>query len=124
MRVDLDDAWEVLAEAVQTVMRKAGFAQSYERMKDLTRGTGSPKRRWRHLFSLDLPEEEKNASVSLTPATYIGPARTSFAILQTSCLNSRKRFRASYVLTFRLIFDYINGFKFRGRARRILCMPL
>jgi len=75
MRGDLDDAWEVLAEAVQTVMRKAGYPQSYERMKDLTRGSRITKVEMEAFISgLDLPEEEKTRLLSLTPATYVGLA--------------------------------------------------
>jgi adenylosuccinate lyase len=75
MRADLDDAWEVLAEAVQTVMRKAGYAQSYERMKDLTRGARITREEMEAFISgLDLPEEEKTRLLRLTPATYVGLA--------------------------------------------------
>ena len=75
MRADLDDAWEVLAEAVQTVMRKAGYAQSYERMKELTRGAGITRDEMQAFISgLDLPEEEKKRLLGLTPAAYVGLA--------------------------------------------------
>ncbi len=75
LSADLDNAWEVLAEAVQTVMRKAGFANSYERMKDLTRGTAITKEDMQAFIQgLDLPEEDKNRLLSLTPATYTGLA--------------------------------------------------
>ncbi len=75
IRADLDDAWEVLAEAVQTVMRKAGYAQSYERMKELTRGARITREDMEAFISgLDLPEEEKMRLLGLTPATYVGLA--------------------------------------------------
>jgi len=75
MRADLDDSWEVLAEAVQTVMRKAGYAQSYERMKDLTRGAKITRKEMEAFISgLDLPEEDKKRLLALTPATYVGLA--------------------------------------------------
>jgi len=75
LRADLDDSWEVLAEAVQTIMRKAGYAQSYERMKDLTRGAKITKKEMEAFISgLDLPEEDKKRLLALTPATYVGLA--------------------------------------------------
>jgi adenylosuccinate lyase len=75
LRADLDDSWEVLAEAVQTVMRKAGYAQSYERMKDLTRGAKITKKEMEaFILGLDLPEEDKKRLLALTPATYVGLA--------------------------------------------------
>ena len=75
MRADLDDSWEVLAEAVQTVMRKAGYAQSYERMKDLTRGAKITRKEMEAFISgLDLPEDDKKRLLALTPATYVGLA--------------------------------------------------
>ncbi len=72
---DLADVWEVLAEPVQTVMRKAGIENPYERMKALSRG----KRITRddlHAFisSLALPQEDKKRLLNLTPATYTGMA--------------------------------------------------
>ena len=63
LQEDLENAWEVLAEAVQTVMRKTGYSNPYEHMKELTRGTGITKDEMREFIrSLDLPPEEKNAS--------------------------------------------------------------
>jgi adenylosuccinate lyase len=73
---DLDDAWDVLAEAVQTVMRAHRIAGSYEKLKDLTRGKGGITRDDLHAFlrTLPLPEEERARLLALTPATYIGLA--------------------------------------------------
>jgi len=72
---DLDTCWEVLAEAVQTVMRKHGYAQPYEQLKALTRGHAITQEEL-HAFirSLDLPEDEKAPLLRLTPATYTGRA--------------------------------------------------
>lgn len=72
---DLDTCWEVLAEAVQTVMRKHGYAQPYEQLKALTRGHAITQEEL-HAFirSLDLPEDEKARLLRLTPATYTGRA--------------------------------------------------
>jgi adenylosuccinate lyase len=73
---DLDDSWDVLAEAVQTVMRAHGISGSYEKLKDLTRGKGGITRDDLHAFvrSLALTEEAKARLLALTPATYVGLA--------------------------------------------------
>jgi len=72
---DLDNAWEVLAEPVQTVMRRYGIEKPYEKLKELTRGQ-SINAEILHNFirSLDIPEAEKDRLLKLTPATYIGNA--------------------------------------------------
>jgi adenylosuccinate lyase len=73
---DLEDAWDVLAEAVQTVMRAHGIPGSYEKLKDLTRGKGGITREDLQAFlrSLPLPAAERERLLALTPATYIGLA--------------------------------------------------
>ena len=73
---DLDRQWDVLAEPVQTVMRKYGIDDAYEQLKDLTRGKGGIDRESLHGFirSLVLPEHEKDALLALTPSDYIGCA--------------------------------------------------
>lgn len=72
---DLDDAWEVLAEPVQTVMRRVGYENAYERLKDLTRGAGITREGIRAFIAgLDLPEDDKQHLLALTPATYTGLA--------------------------------------------------
>jgi len=73
---DLEDAWDVLAEAVQTVMRAHRIPGSYEKLKDLTRGKGGITREDLHAFlrTLPLPEDERARLLALTPATYIGLA--------------------------------------------------
>ena len=72
---DLDHAWEVLAEPVQTVMRRYGIEKPYEKLKDLTRGQ-SINAEILHNFinSLEIPDVDKKRLLNLTPATYIGNA--------------------------------------------------
>jgi adenylosuccinate lyase len=75
LAADLDTCWEVLAEAVQTVMRKHGCVQPYEQLKALTRGHTISRDELREFMqSLDLPEDEKARLLQLTPATYTGRA--------------------------------------------------
>jgi adenylosuccinate lyase len=85
LAADLDKQWDILAEPVQTVMRKYGIADAYEQLKDLTRGKGGIDRESMQTFisSLRLPEHEKTALLALTPASYIG-----HAILLTNALTS------------------------------------
>jgi adenylosuccinate lyase len=73
---DLEQSWDVLAEAVQTVMRAHRVPGSYEKLKDLTRGKGGITREELRGFveSLDLPEEARERLLALTPATYTGLA--------------------------------------------------
>jgi len=73
---DLDANWEVLAEPIQTVMRRYGIDNPYEKLKDLTRGKTGMTRESLHGFidTLALPDEAKARLKALTPATYIGLA--------------------------------------------------
>ena len=72
---DLDDSWEVLGEAVQTVMRKAGLPNPYERLKDLTRGAIIDQMAIRaFVAALELPADDKARLMALTPQTYVGIA--------------------------------------------------
>ena len=72
---DLDSCWEVLAEPVQTVMRRYGLPQPYEQLKELTRGKGITEEALRAFISgLDLPAPDKARLMALTPRTYIGLA--------------------------------------------------
>ena len=72
---DLDASWEVLAEAVQTVMRRYGLPEPYEQLKALTRGHGITKDSMREFIGgLDLPAEAKQRLLDLTPGSYIGLA--------------------------------------------------
>ena len=75
---DLENAWEVLAEPIQTVMRRYGIPDSYEQLKELTRGKGGITKEALHIFieRLNLPEDEKNRLLALTPQNYIGGAVT------------------------------------------------
>jgi adenylosuccinate lyase len=72
---DLDHAWEVLAEAVQTVMRRYGLPNPYEQLKALTRGHGMTRESMRGFIAqLDLPADARQRLLELTPATYTGLA--------------------------------------------------
>lgn len=72
---DLDASWEVLAEAVQTVMRRYGLPNPYEQLKALTRGQGITAESMKAFVeSLDLPESAKQELRTLTPGGYIGLA--------------------------------------------------
>ncbi|MFI4918613.1 MAG: adenylosuccinate lyase [Legionellales bacterium] len=75
LKNDLDDNWEVLAEAVQTVMRRYEVADAYEQLKTLTRGQGiDAKSLKKFINNLSIPEEAKIQLTNLTPATYTGLA--------------------------------------------------
>jgi adenylosuccinate lyase len=72
---DLDRAWEVLGEAVQTVMRAHGIPDAYDRLKSFTRGRPIDKESMREFIaSLDLPKTEKERLLRLEPGTYLGLA--------------------------------------------------
>ncbi|XP_051181480.1 uncharacterized protein [Lolium perenne] len=72
---DLDQTWEVLAEAIQTVMRRYGIPEPYEKLKEMTRGQAVTKESIRRFIeSLDLPEDVRSSLLELTPHTYIGEA--------------------------------------------------
>lgn len=72
---DLDQSWEVLAEAIQTVMRRYGIEEPYEKLKALTRGQSiSPDSLKPFVASLELPDSVKQELLALTPARYIGNA--------------------------------------------------
>jgi adenylosuccinate lyase len=72
---DLDRNWEVLAEPIQTVMRKVGMDRPYERLKELTRGRRVTAEIMRDFVkNLPLPEADKKRLMKLTPATYVGIA--------------------------------------------------
>jgi adenylosuccinate lyase len=72
---DLDGAWEVLAEAVQTVMRRHGLPNPYERLKELTRGKGiTHETMAAFIDTLELPEPERARLRAMTPGNYTGMA--------------------------------------------------
>ena len=77
LAADLDNAWEILAEPIQTVMRRYGVANPYEQLKALTRGKGGITQAALHQFisGLSIPEAEKNRLLAMTPRNYIGKAR-------------------------------------------------
>lgn len=90
---DLDNNWEVLAEAVQTVMRRHGIEKPYEKLKELTRGNKLNAEGMREFIAKqDLPEEAKAYLANLSPATYIGNAaaqakriKAELATVEESC---------------------------------------
>ncbi len=72
---DLDEAWEVLAEPIQTVMRKAGIEKPYEKLKELTRGQKIDRETIQTFVEgLDLEMADKQRLLKMTPASYIGMA--------------------------------------------------
>ena len=75
LNADLDNAWEVLAEPIQTVMRRYAIEEPYEKLKALTRGkTINAQIMAEFIDSLDLPQSVKDELKTLTPANYIGNA--------------------------------------------------
>ncbi|WP_349741475.1 adenylosuccinate lyase [Roseateles cavernae] len=72
---DLDSAWEVLAEPIQTVMRRYALPNPYERLKELTRGKAITRESIREfIHTLELPEAEKTRLLAMTPGSYTGKA--------------------------------------------------
>ncbi len=77
IEADLNNNWEVLAEPIQTVMRRYGIENPYEKLKELTRGQRiSPEELRAFIAKLDIPNDAKAALLELTPRTYIGYAET------------------------------------------------
>ena len=74
---DLNASWEVLAEPIQTVMRRYGVQGAYEKLKEVTRGkTVTPEALHGLIESLEIPESEKQRLLAMTPANYVGMAAT------------------------------------------------
>ena len=73
---DLDNSWEVLAEPIQTVMRRYGIENPYEQLKELTRGKGGINKQSLHVFiqTLKIPADAKQLLLEMTPASYVGKA--------------------------------------------------
>jgi len=73
---DLNTSWEVMAEPIQTVMRRYNIANAYDKLKELTRGKDGINRASLQAFinTLDIPESEKQRLLQLSPDTYIGKA--------------------------------------------------
>lgn len=75
LRDELNQNWEVLAEPIQTVMRRYGIEKPYEKLKELTRGKRVDETAMREFIDkLEIPENEKNRLKEMTPASYIGYA--------------------------------------------------
>ena len=75
LAADLDDAWEVLAEPIQTVMRRHGVLGAYEKLKDATRGKTVTAADLHGLIAtLDIPQADKDRLLAMTPSSYIGKA--------------------------------------------------
>jgi adenylosuccinate lyase len=75
MRGELDASWEVLAEPIQTVMRRYGLPDGYERLKELTRGKAMDRQTLQAFIrALAIPDAEKQRLLKLTPADYVGKA--------------------------------------------------
>jgi adenylosuccinate lyase len=75
LAADLNEAWEVLAEPIQTVMRRYGVANPYEQLKELTRGRAISRDSLRQFIAgLAIPEAEKQRLLAMTPASYVGKA--------------------------------------------------
>ena len=73
MKKELDENWSILAEAIQTVLRKSGDAYAYDKIKKLTRGKPLTKESYLQLVnSLDVAEKDRVALLELTPHTYLG----------------------------------------------------
>jgi adenylosuccinate lyase len=72
---DLDGAWEVLAEPIQTVMRRYGVPGAYEKLKEVTRGQSVTREALHGLIaSLEIPQAEKDRLLAMTPGSYTGMA--------------------------------------------------
>lgn len=75
LKTDLDNNWEVLSEAVQTVMRRYQIPDAYEQLKALTRGQGiDAENLKKFIITLPIPEQVKNQLINLTPEKYTGLA--------------------------------------------------
>jgi adenylosuccinate lyase len=83
LQADLDASWEVLAEAVQTVMRRHGIENPYEKLKEMTRGQAvTPELMRSFITGLDIPAEARERLLSLSPGAYIGNAASQATKLQ------------------------------------------
>ena len=75
MAADLENSWEVLAEPIQTVMRRYGVPEPYEKLKALTRGKGITREALQEFVrALPIPATARDELLALTPASYIGKA--------------------------------------------------
>ncbi|XXG85651.1 hypothetical protein AAC387_Pa11g0690 [Persea americana] len=88
---DLDKSWEVLAEPIQTVMRRYSVPEPYEKLKELTRGRAVTKESIREFTEgLELPAEAKAALLRSTPQSYIGAAESLAKAIDTSIYSLKK----------------------------------
>ena len=76
LATDLANSWELLAEPIQTVMRRYGIANPYEQLKELTRGKENISHETITTFikGLDIPDGARQALLALTPTNYVGKA--------------------------------------------------
>ena len=75
MSADLDEAWEVLAEPIQTVMRRYGLPQPYEQLKKFTRGAPMTRELMQGFIArLEIPEADRQRLLAMTPGSYLGKA--------------------------------------------------
>jgi adenylosuccinate lyase len=75
LATDLDAAWEVLAEPIQTVMRRYGVQGAYEQLKEVTRGKAVTAAALHGLIQgLEIPQADKDRLLAMTPGSYIGKA--------------------------------------------------
>ena len=82
MSEELDNHWEVVSEAIQTVLRKCGQSQAYEKLKELTRGeTVNRKILADYILQLNISEKDRDTLLSLTPQTYTGLSPKIFELL-------------------------------------------
>ena len=89
---DLDYSWEVLAEAVQTIMRRYGTADAYEQLKELTRGEAVDQAGLQAFIKgLDLPADARDALLELTPRSYTGLATRLAADLEKHLKKVRQK---------------------------------
>jgi adenylosuccinate lyase len=81
--IDLNKTWEILAEPIQTIMRRYAVPQAYEKLKELTRGQGIDRDRLQAFIAdLPIPETEKTRLLALTPAMYTGNAAAQVQALK------------------------------------------
>ena len=73
LQKELDENWSVLAEAIQTILRKSGDVNAYDKIKKLTRGKPLTKKLYLQIVNdLKVSKEDKNMLLQLTPRTYLG----------------------------------------------------
>ena len=82
MSYELDNHWEVVSEAIQTILRKSGQSQAYEQLKELTRGESINRKILAdYILKLNIPEEDRDLLLSLTPQKYTGLSTKIFELL-------------------------------------------